>query len=226
MIPRNSPGLRYELQILLVTMMLCSMCSVPNKWSKWNCCLIGSCALLTEESKGLSVYSFLLPWCQHLILQIHPSWTCLFFLHHYFILGLLPLLWLWLLLFLPKRPLQVSWGEEVLNSAAVPPGAEPLQAARGFSSTFHLMEDAASGALSESKAGSGWSPGCSLPAPHDAFKVVLEKTLESPSDSKEIKPVHPKGNQSWVFTGRTDAEAEASSTLATSCEELTHLKRP
>ena len=89
----------------------------------------------------------------------------------------------------------MPWGEEVLNSAAVPPGAEPLQAARGFSSTFHLMEDAASGALSESKAGSVWSPGSSLPAPYDAFKVVLEKTLESPSDSKEIQPVHPKGNQ-------------------------------
>ena len=37
----------------------------------------------------------------------------------------------------------------------------------------------------------------------------LEKTLESPLDCKEIQPVHPKGNQSWVFTGRTDAEAEA-----------------
>jgi len=38
--------------------------------------------------------------------------------------------------------------------------------------------------------------------------VVLEKTLESPLDSKEIQPVHPKGDQSWVFTGRTDVEAE------------------
>ena len=38
--------------------------------------------------------------------------------------------------------------------------------------------------------------------------VVLEKTLESPLDCKEIKLVHPKGNQSWVFIGRTDAEAE------------------
>ena len=38
--------------------------------------------------------------------------------------------------------------------------------------------------------------------------MVLEKTLESPSDSKEIKPVNPKGNQSWIFTSRTDAEAE------------------
>ena len=38
--------------------------------------------------------------------------------------------------------------------------------------------------------------------------MVLEKTLESPLDSKEIKPVHPKGNQPWVFIGRNDAEAE------------------
>ena len=38
--------------------------------------------------------------------------------------------------------------------------------------------------------------------------VVLEKTLESPLDCKEIQPVHPKGNQSWLFIGRTDAEAE------------------
>ena len=39
--------------------------------------------------------------------------------------------------------------------------------------------------------------------------VMLEKTLESPLESKEIKPVNPKGNQSWRFIGRTDAEAEA-----------------
>ena len=39
--------------------------------------------------------------------------------------------------------------------------------------------------------------------------VVLEKALESPLDSKEIEPVYPKGNQSWIFIGRTDAKAEA-----------------
>ena len=39
------------------------------------------------------------------------------------------------------------------------------------------------------------------------WTVVLEKTLESPLDCKEIKPVNPKGNQSWIFIGRTDAEA-------------------
>ena len=38
--------------------------------------------------------------------------------------------------------------------------------------------------------------------------MVLEKTLESPLDCKEIKPVNPKGDHSWVFIGRTDAEAE------------------
>ena len=42
----------------------------------------------------------------------------------------------------------------------------------------------------------------------DAFEMVLEKTLESPLDCKEIQPVNPKGNQSWIFIGRTDVEAE------------------
>ena len=41
------------------------------------------------------------------------------------------------------------------------------------------------------------------------WTVVLKKTLESPLDCKEIQPVHPTGNQSWIFIGRTDAEAEA-----------------
>ena len=54
------------------------------------------------------------------------------------------------------------------------------------------------------------------------WTVVLEKTLESPLDCKEVQPVHPKGDQSWVFTGRTDAKE----TLATWCKELTHWKRP
>ena len=39
--------------------------------------------------------------------------------------------------------------------------------------------------------------------------MVVEKTLESPLDCKEIQPVHPKGDQSWVFTGRTEVKAEA-----------------
>ena len=53
---------------------------------------------------------------------------------------------------------------------------------------------------------------------------MLEKTLASPLDCKEIQPVHSKGDQSWVFFGRNDAKAESSSTLATLCEELTHWK--
>ena len=47
------------------------------------------------------------------------------------------------------------------------------------------------------------------------LNLVLEKTLESPLDCKEIQPVHPKGDQSWVFIGKTNAEAESPSTLAT-----------
>ena len=53
----------------------------------------------------------------------------------------------------------------------------------------------------------------------------MEKTLESPLDCKEIQSVHPEGNQSWIFIGRTDAEAETNN-LATWCEELIHWKRP
>ena len=55
--------------------------------------------------------------------------------------------------------------------------------------------------------------------------MVLEKTLESSLDCKEIQPVHSEGDQPWDFFGRNDAKAENSSTLATSCEELTHWKR-
>ena len=58
------------------------------------------------------------------------------------------------------------------------------------------------------------------------WTVVLEKTLESPLNCKEIQPVHLEGDQSWVFIGRTDVEAETSILVATWCEELTHLKRP
>ena len=57
------------------------------------------------------------------------------------------------------------------------------------------------------------------------WTVVLEKTLENPLDCKEFQPVHSEGNQSWVFTGRTDVSWN-SNTLATWCEGLTHLKRP
>ena len=55
------------------------------------------------------------------------------------------------------------------------------------------------------------------------WTVVLEKTLESPLDCKEIKLVHPKGNQSWIFIGRTDAEAETP--ILWPPDALTHWKR-
>ena len=56
------------------------------------------------------------------------------------------------------------------------------------------------------------------------WTVVLEKTLESPLDCKEIQPVHSKGNQPWVFFGRTDARAETP-ILWPPHEELTYWKR-
>ena len=58
------------------------------------------------------------------------------------------------------------------------------------------------------------------------WTVVLEKTLESPLDCKVIQTVHPKGDQSWVFFGRIDAETETPILVVTWCKELTHWKRP
>ena len=55
------------------------------------------------------------------------------------------------------------------------------------------------------------------------WTVAFEKALESPLDCKEIQPVHPKGNQSWIFFGRPDVETE---TPIPDAKELTHLKRP
>ena len=58
------------------------------------------------------------------------------------------------------------------------------------------------------------------------WTMMLEKSLESPLDCKEIQPVPRKGDHSWIFFGKMDAEAETPNTLATWCEELTHWKRP
>ena len=57
------------------------------------------------------------------------------------------------------------------------------------------------------------------------WTMVLEKTLQSPLDCKEIQPVHPKGNQSWIIHWKDWCRSWNSNTLATSCEELTHWKR-
>ena len=59
-----------------------------------------------------------------------------------------------------------------------------------------------------------------------SWTVVLEKTLESPLDCKEIQPVHPKGDQSWVFIGRNDAKAETPILWPPHAKKLTHWKRP
>ena len=56
--------------------------------------------------------------------------------------------------------------------------------------------------------------------------VVPEKTLESPLDCKEIEPVHPKGNQPWLFIGRTDVEAEAPILWPTDAKNLFIRKEP
>ena len=58
------------------------------------------------------------------------------------------------------------------------------------------------------------------------WTVVLEKTLESPLDCKEIHPVHPEGNHSWLFIGKIDAEAEAPVLWLPDANKLTHWKRP
>ena len=58
------------------------------------------------------------------------------------------------------------------------------------------------------------------------WTVVLEKTLECPLNHKEIKPVNPKGNQPWIFIGRTDGEAETPILWPLDPKKPTHLKRP
>ena len=83
----------------------------------------------------------------------------------------------------------------------------------GFSSSYVWMWE-----LDHKK---GW-----MPKNWCFWIVVLEKTLESPLDCKEIKPVNPKENQSWIFIGRTDAGPENLNTLSTWCEEPCHWKRP
>ena len=60
----------------------------------------------------------------------------------------------------------------------------------------------------------------------DIFELWCWRKLLSPLDCKKIQPVHPRGNQSWVFIGRTDAEAETPILWPPHAKELTHWKRP
>ena len=64
------------------------------------------------------------------------------------------------------------------------------------------------------------------PLKYQCFPTVVLEILGSPFNCKEIKSVHSKGNQSWIFIGRTDAEYSLEGHLATWREELTHWKRP
>ena len=60
----------------------------------------------------------------------------------------------------------------------------------------------------------------------DGFELWCWKTLESPLDCKEIQPVHPKGDQSWVFIGGTDVEDETPIFWPPDAKNLSHWKRP
>ena len=89
----------------------------------------------------------------------------------------------------------------------------PYSQSYGFSSNLVWML--------ESDGKEGW-----MPKNWCFWTVVLERTLESPLDGKEIKSVHPKGNQLWIFIGRTDAEAEAPILWLPDAKSLTHWRRP
>ena len=105
-----------------------------------------------------------------------------------------------------------SFLEEKLWQSYYFPDKGPSSQSYGFSSS-HVW-------IWELDHKEGWAP------KNWCFRtVMLEKTLESLLDCKEVKPVNPKGNQSWIFLGRTDAKAPIN-TLATWCEKLTHWKRP
>ena len=100
----------------------------------------------------------------------------------------------------------------MIESVLLPPFASKEIVSHGFSSGHVWMQELDS---EESWGPKNWC----------FWTVVLEKTLESPLDYKEIQPVHSKGDQSWVFIGGTDVKSWNSNTLATWCEELTHWKR-
>ena len=86
--------------------------------------------------------------------------------------------------------------DSILKSRDIPlPTKVPSSQTCGFSSSHIWTWELA---YKESRVPKNWC----------FWTVVLEKTLESPLDCKEIQPVHPKGNQSWIFIGRTDAEVE------------------
>ena len=84
--------------------------------------------------------------------------------------------------------MKLGWGAQTNSTALLPKGWDPPLLAWAAKPT---------------------SNPCSVPKNWCFWTAVLEKTLESPLDCKEIQPVHSKGNRSWIFIGRTDTEAEA-----------------
>ena len=85
--------------------------------------------------------------------------------------------------------------DSILKSRDITLNKDPSSQSYGFSSSHVWMWELD---YKQNRAPKNWC----------FWTVVLEMTLESPLDSKEIQPVRPKGNQSWIFIGRTDAEAE------------------
>ena len=101
--------------------------------------------------------------------------------------------------------------DSVLKSKDITANKCPYSQSYGFSSNHVWMWE-----LDHKQ---GWAP------KNWCFRtMVLEKTLESPLNSKEIKPVNSKRNEPWILIGRTDAEAEAP--ILTWCKMPTHWKRP
>ena len=101
---------------------------------------------------------------------------------------------------------EATWSSNNLNSTSLPyfntlfnPSSEDAINPWVF---FRILESSSHVWIWELDHKESWAPKIWC-----FWTVVWEKTLESPLDSREIKPVNPKGNQSWIFTGRTDAEA-------------------
>ena len=104
-----------------------------------------------------------------------------------------------------KRLMEASWWERLTEGKTGSCSERQSQAQYIFNPIFCWWVGLCS--LSIIYLGSNYKENWALK--NECFlTVVLEKTLDNPLDCKEIQPVHPKGNQSWIFIGRTDAEAE------------------
>ena len=105
----------------------------------------------------------------------------------------------------------INWGDLILLSPWKKSYDQPRQHVKKQRHYFSNKGPSSQGYGFSSGHGWMWELNCEeswAPKNWYFWTVVLEKTLESPLDCKEIQPVHPKGDQSWVFIGRTDVEAE------------------